>query len=656
MGFVQLGFLGALGALSIPIIIHLTFRQRSRPVDLGTIQFLSIVLRSNARRRRLKHWVLLGLRLACVALAAFLFARPYLLANEADARDRLEVVLIDRSASMGLHPAGGGGAARPIDRAVAEARRIVSRAGAKTERAVALLAATVQPLKGADPLTGVIEPPAAGTNYAAAMAWARDLCVRSRRPVRVVHVLTDLQRSGLDRGDPVTMPPEVDVHLIDLGRAFPRNVAVTTVATSPTTIRPGESATITAGVVNTAPVSVHDLTVRLRLECAGVVHDREKKVELDGGATVEVAFDPAPLAEGLWRGHVEIAPGDELAFDDRRYLAVSVAPPIRVLLVAGDSGGGRTPFSSETHYLQAALRLALAGERYARSPFEVRAFALGDEGGALPDLDGVDVVVLANVARLGSSDPARLAELVTRGGGLVVFTGDRVDAAAASPLGAVGLGVGRVEGPVTDRETAWRLERWDASHPILLPFADPEHGDLRRPSFTGITRIVPDDDAHVLAWFGGEAPALLEKRHGRGRVLWFASACDRDWGDWPRGRLFLPMVHQMLAEAAGLAEGGRVRQRIADDATMPGTRVDEGICWVVNADPFESETARCTAREFADRFGFLPAKSDSVAEARKRSRAPADDRLRDDEIWPWLAFGLMGVLLLENFLANRTAA
>jgi hypothetical protein len=653
MGFVQLGFMGALAALSIPILIHLMFRQRSRPVDLGTIQFLTVVLRRNARRRRLKHWVLLGLRLACVALAAFLFARPYLLAHEADARDRLEVVLIDRSASMGL--AGG---ARPIDRAVAEARRIVSRVGAKTERALALFAGTVQPLAGVDPLARPIEPSAAGTDYAAAMAWARDLCVRSSRQVRVVHVLTDLQRSGLDRGGAMTMPPEVEVHLVDLGRAFPRNVALSGVAASPTTIRPGEPATITASVVNTGPLAVKDLSVRLHLECPGTVHDRGKTIEVDAGATVEVAFDPIALAEGLWRGHVEIAAGagDELAFDDRRHLAIAVAPPTRVLLVDGDSARGPVSMASETHYLQAALRLAPAGERYARSPFEVRAIAPGEEGGALPDLAGVDVVVLANVGRLGSSDVARLAERVARGGGLVIFTGDRVDAAAADSLAAAGLGVGRVEGALADRQTAWRLERWEASHPLFRPFADPERGDLRRPAFTGITRIAPDADARVLAWFRGGPPALLEKRHGRGRVLWFASACDRDWGDWPRGRLFLPMVHQMLAEAAGLAEGGRVRQQIADEATRPGIQVEDEICRVVNPDPFESETARCTAGEFADHFRFRLAQSNAVAEARQRSRAIADDRLRDDEIWPWLAFALIGVLLLENFLANRTAA
>src|ERR1700686_4687697 len=99
MGFIQFGFLGALAALAIPVIIHLMFRQRSRPVDLGTLQFLKVVLRDNARKRRLRRYILLTLRLAAVALLALLFARPFLLATEQVEGDRLVVVLLDRSAS-----------------------------------------------------------------------------------------------------------------------------------------------------------------------------------------------------------------------------------------------------------------------------------------------------------------------------------------------------------------------------------------------------------------------------------------------------------------------------------------------------------------------------------------------------------------------------
>ena len=88
MEFVQVGMLGALGALAIPVVIHLLFRNRPKRVDLGTLQFLHAVLRENARKRKVKRWLLLTLRLACVALVALLFARPYLLATEPSADER----------------------------------------------------------------------------------------------------------------------------------------------------------------------------------------------------------------------------------------------------------------------------------------------------------------------------------------------------------------------------------------------------------------------------------------------------------------------------------------------------------------------------------------------------------------------------------------
>src|SRR3954471_2095506 len=141
MQFIQYGMLGALGALAVPVIIHLMFRTKARTVDLGTLQFLKIVLRDNARKRRLKRYLLLALRLACVALIALLFARPFLMAEEPTEGDRLVVVLVDRSASMGLS-----GDARPIDRASAELRAILARAGSGTRMEVAAFDREVTPI------------------------------------------------------------------------------------------------------------------------------------------------------------------------------------------------------------------------------------------------------------------------------------------------------------------------------------------------------------------------------------------------------------------------------------------------------------------------------------------------------------------------------
>ncbi len=383
MHFIQFGMLTALGALAIPIIIHLMFRQRARPIDLGTLQFLKIVLRDNARRRRLKRWLLLALRMASVALIAFLFARPYMVASEAD-RGR---------------PAGRG-ALRPLGQHGPHGRQPANRSGARGGAGHTGNGPAREHNWRSAPSTGQsnpsrirrtsarssFEPTAGGTDYGVAMAWARDLLVRSRKAVKELHILTDLQRSGLDRGEAVSLPSDVDVRLRDFGRAFPKNVAVTGITIAPATVRPGEAVSVTATVLNASPLPVAKCPVRLHVEAGKEKRDLDRTVDLEGGATAAVAFSLTEMAEGLWRGHVEVTAADELPFDDRRFLAFQVAPPARVLVVDGDPG--RASYESETYFLQAALRLAPTGEHYAKSPFDVQCGrSRRNHGAAGPDKD-----------------------------------------------------------------------------------------------------------------------------------------------------------------------------------------------------------------------------------------------------------------------------
>ena len=651
MQFVQFGMLAALGALAIPIIVHLMFRRQARPVELGTLQFLKVVLRDNAKKRRLKRYLLLALRLACVALIALLFARPFLLAEEPTTGDRLVVVLVDRSASMGL--AGG---TRPIDRASSELRAILARAGSDSKLEIAAFDRGVAPVaKISEAEKAIAGPSFAGTDYDAALSWARDLCVRSGAKAKELHILTDLQRSGLGRGEAARMPADVEVHLVDLGRDFPKNVAVTSLTASPTSPRPREPVVVTAIVRNASPLPVEKVPVRLHLESEGATPvDLDQTIDLEGDASKTVEFKLPEMDEGFRRGYVDAKSGDDLPFDDRRYLAFAVAPPARVLLVDGDPG--RSKLESETYFLEAALRLASPGETYAKAPFDPRTIDLFEARNGLPDLSKTSTVVLANVDDLPASDAKALAGFVERGGGLVVFTGDRATADGSASLIEAGLGVGQVAGPKASPERPWRLDRWESSHPLLRPFAEPEHGDIRRPAFSSITKIVPDPSSRVVARFRGGEPAILERAVGRGKVVWFASSCDRAWGDWPRGRMFLPMVHQMIAYASGLAEGGPSRTELASFGQMPGLVEADGLVRVVNTDPFESETARCTMKEFADRYGFRLPEIKAVAPKPAPTRGATDDRLRGDEVWPWIALALVGILMFEQFLANRTAA
>ena len=114
------------------------------------------------------------------------------------------------------------------------------------------------------------------------------------------------------------------------------------------------------------------------------------------------------------------------------------------------------------------------------------------------------------------------------------------------------------------------------------------------------------------------------------------------------------MIHQMVAHVSGLGEESRIRHDLASDQRKPGMVQPDGVVHVVNTDPLESETARCTPAEFAGRFGFKLPEPVAQTPPGRATGLPTNDC----EVTSLALAGMMlaGMLLVENFLANRTAA
>jgi hypothetical protein len=103
MTFVFPGFLWALAALSIPVIIHLFNFQRFKKVYFTNVRFLRQLQEETRSRSRLKEWLVLAAR--CLALAAMVlaFAQPVIpdeSAGPAQSGARAVSIYIDNSFSM----------------------------------------------------------------------------------------------------------------------------------------------------------------------------------------------------------------------------------------------------------------------------------------------------------------------------------------------------------------------------------------------------------------------------------------------------------------------------------------------------------------------------------------------------------------------------
>jgi hypothetical protein len=146
---------------------------------------------------------------------------------------------------------------------------------------------------------------------------------------------------------------------------------------------------------------------------------------------------------------------------------------------------------------------------------------------------------------------------------------------------------------------------------------------------------------------------LLQREAGPSRVVWCAASAGREHGEWSRSRLFLPLVHQLVRGAAGLAGAGPVRDLPAAGQT-PGVRRQGEVWEVKNLEPQESELERCTPEEFARRLGVKLAENEGLSV----SVAPEGEgnELRAGELWPWMWLGVILCWLAEGVLANRTVA
>ncbi len=649
LGLIHLGFLAAGAAVVVPVLIHLLLRPRARRVEIGSVRFLQRAVRESRRRRKVRRWLLLLLRAAAVLLLALLFARPYLAAR-ADGREREVVLLIDRSASMAAVQSG-----RPLlAQALQAAEKVLRDLPEGTATHVACFDSGGVHVLPEGKLDTALPAGFAGTDYGQALSWARDRVLLSARRERLVYLFTDLQRCGLAGQAFEGWPADVPVEVVEVGTPLAANLAVESAEVSHTALRPKTAVVVTAGVVNAGPLPATAVPVRLSLEGPEGPWQQVQTVSI-GPASRSTARFVLPIEKaGLYTGFVEITAEDPFPPDNRRWLAFEARLPDWLLLV--DGAPGSTVFGNETYYLEAALRLRLSDKDSPRTPYEPERLAW-EAGAKLPELGPYRVVVLCNVAALAEADIARLRAFVSGGGALLIFTGPNVKADGYEPLRRAGLLPAKVEGVAGPDEFRW--DRWEKDHPILRPLSDPQHGDLRRIAFQQITQLSPAPGARVLAAAQTGEPLLIEGRLDQGTVLVVASTASRTWTEWPKTRLYLPLIHQIAAYLTErLPENQRVQQAPAGLGTEnpPGIETRGRMRVVHNLDPAESAIERLSVPEFHRHYHLPEGMNLFGKPATEPGPEGVKDGERPDELWVSVVWVLLGVLLIEFLVAGRTSA
>src|SRR5215510_9926112 len=103
MSFLYPGFLFALSAIAIPIIIHLFNFRRYKTIYFSNVRFLREVKEKTDARSRLKHLLILLCRILAISFLVFAFAQPYIKSKTTPVASGKKAIgiFIDNSFSMG---------------------------------------------------------------------------------------------------------------------------------------------------------------------------------------------------------------------------------------------------------------------------------------------------------------------------------------------------------------------------------------------------------------------------------------------------------------------------------------------------------------------------------------------------------------------------
>jgi hypothetical protein len=555
MGLLVPAFLVGLAAVLVPVLLHLRHRERREAMPFPSLMFLQRIPFRSVRRQKLVHLLLLAVRGAALALLALAFARPLLDTSAAappgvDQGAWARVVLLDTSYSMayGDRWARAQAAARAeIDSLGPEDAGAVVAFSDRAHDAVALTrdkAALLAAVEASRPGSRV-------TRFAPALKLAQEWLAGAAEPRREVVLVSDLQKSGWDAGDDVRLPPGTSFRPIPVAAGEPVNVALTELKLQRDYAEGRERVLASVRVASKGGGRAVGPAVTLELGGRTV---EVKPVSLAAVAASTAAFQPFTFPAGVTRGTVRIT-SDALAADDARYFVLAPGQAVSVLVVIADAAS--TPAGV---YLTGALAI---GDR-PRFRADVR--PRGAVSAA--DVSGRAVVVLNDTPALAEGAVRAVRAHLESGGGLLIVLGDR--ASLAGWPGTLGPAVDRT----ADRGAT--LGFLDYDHPALVLFKGPKSGDFSAPRFLRYRRLAPSDGARVLARFDDGAPALVEERVGRGRVLVFASGLDGRWNDLPLRPVFLPLLHQLVKYAAGRADE-RTSWQVGDVVEVTRSRADAVI-------------------------------------------------------------------------------
>lgn len=521
MRFLSPGFLFALLAVAIPIIIHLFNFRKFKKVYFSNVRFLKLVQIQTSSRQHLKDRLILASRILALAFLVFAFARPYIPNPEQKNAYQEQVVsiFIDNSFSMEAVNKEG----TLLDEAKRRAKEIASAYSLndKFQLLTHDFEGRFQRLLNYDEFqTAVDEVKISSANRDLSQIIRRQEDVFTKEPnsKKTVYIVSDFQENILPKA-PVQSDTSVTVRLVKVKSNSQPNISIDSIWFASAIHKPGDSEQMIVKLRNNSDEEAENVPVRI------MINKQQKAIgslSIEPRATSTDTLSFSGLKAGWQEGEIEIT-DFPVVFDDRFYFSFNVQQSIPLLII---NGGGENDYLNSVYRSDVFFKVS-----------NVNAGNINYSG-----LNNYPILVLNEVAAIGDGLIQQLKGFVTKGGSLMIFPElESSQEGLKKLLQALGT-----DSPAEIITAETKVTSINLQHPIFTGVFENIPQKLDLPVARKYLRYSSQNNTtkQSILEFPGRVTFFSEYRLGRGKIYLSAVPLNAENSNFARHSVFVPVMYQ----------------------------------------------------------------------------------------------------------------
>ena len=406
MQFLNPGFLWALLALAIPVVVHLFNLQRTEKVVFANNRMLQSIIRETSKARNLRHLLLLVLRLLAMASIIIAFAQPVFSDKSGKQVQGISAVCtyLDDSPSMSLPDDGG----TALDRGIAFAGSIPGKSGnigwfkLMTNSQGHSRHSWTSAAGFRDQVLEVQKNPASGNFQTNLNRAYRQFSLRNGQERKQLFLISDFQKSQFSEGMQVKLDSSVDHIFVPVGHKDVFNVWIDSAWKAINSVENGNRTEI-----------------RFRVKTSGIPQARQTRVQLFEGNNL-LAGKP-----------LEIKPGQDLISS---LSFKSVGNGIRYRLEIDDIGNPSDNSFYFTIKPRSPLKILVLGQNRNQvlnnlfsSSSDFRFFETSAGNPHYAAIESCDLLILNQVKEISQALGSRIKETLENGKAVAILPASDIE-------------------------------------------------------------------------------------------------------------------------------------------------------------------------------------------------------------------------------------